>query len=61
MSRRIALIDEVPTRQEQHLAQVGADLYVEVESDCDEEEPSYGADPFDIVAHREELGLLNDD
>lgn len=60
MPRRIALIDEVATRQDQQV-QALPEFYIELDSndDDDETEPGYGSDPFDIVAHREEQGLLD--
>ena len=56
------LHDEFSTRQEQQIADLGADLYnLHDDGDIDADEPAYGADPFDIVAHREELGYELDD
>ena len=57
MSRMRPLIDE-QTKQSVQCQQLGADLYPEHE---DDEEPTWGSDPFSIIAHREELGLSNDD
>lgn len=53
------LIDETPTRQDQQIADLGGDLYLDHQDD--DEEPSYGSDPFDIISHREELGQSLDD
>jgi hypothetical protein len=53
---------EVPTKQDLHcdaLQSVGADIAPDV--DDDEETIAWGADPFDIVAHREAHGLSDDD
>jgi len=59
---RIRLLQyELPTRQAQHLdvlKAVGADISTD-DTDNDEE-VAWGSDPFDIIAHREELGQIND-
>jgi hypothetical protein len=52
MARRIALIDEAPTKQERQCESVGAD--VELDSEFDETDIEWGSDPFDILAHKEE-------
>lgn len=49
--RLTRLHDEQPTKQERQCRELGADLYVDEDSN---EEPSCFADPFDILAHREE-------
>ena len=51
---RIHLIDESPTRQEQQIASLGGDLYDPPDEPLDE--PVFGADPLDILIHREEEG-----
>lgn len=59
--RRIALHDESPTRQDQQIADLGGDLYPGSETDETDaeslEELAFGADPFEIIARREELRL----
>jgi hypothetical protein len=57
--RKHYLVDEAPSKQDQQIAALGADLYPL--NDQDEDEPIWGSDPFSIIAHREELGLSNDD
>ncbi len=49
---RVHLIDESPTRQEQQIASLGGDLYDLPDEPLDE--PVFGADPLDILIHREE-------
>ena len=54
---RITLVDEVSTKQEHHieiLASTGAD--VEVETDSDDDEIAWGADPYLILAAKEAHG-----
>lgn len=48
--------DEVNTIQDMQLKQLGPDFY----NECDEQqiEPAFGADPFDILAHKQEQGEL---
>lgn len=57
--RVLRLHDEPPTKQEQQCQQLGDDLYTTGDED-DADEPAYGADPFDILAYREEQGLSTD-
>lgn len=46
----IRLHDEAPSKQDVQCQELGADFYPEDE----ENEPAYGADPFDILAHKQE-------
>jgi hypothetical protein len=54
------LHDEAPTKQSQQCEAVGADLYPPEDDGENESEPAFGADPFDILAYREEQGLFTD-
>lgn len=56
----VRLHDEPPTKQEQECALLGENFYPD-EEDAADDEPAFGADPFDIVSHREEHGIVNDD
>ncbi len=53
------LVDELPTKQDAHVRSLG-DLYIDQcdEFDADGDLP-FGADPFDILAHRQEQGDLS--
>lgn len=48
------LVDD-DTHQSAQLRELGADLYIDGDED---DEPAYGADPFDILAHKQEQGDL---
>lgn len=55
------LVDEIPNHQHSqltHLVELGA-IVPDVEAE--DEEVAWGSDPFDIVAHREAMGLTDDD
>lgn len=52
MATTTRLSDEADTKQVQQCRELGADLYVD--DDQDDDEPGYGADPFDILAHKQE-------
>lgn len=59
MTRKLLLVDEIPTRQDAHcacLSIMGADIVVDDEPTEDDEEPAWGSNPFDILAHKEETG-----
>jgi len=53
------LIDEIATRQDVQCQQLNADNLVDEDEDV--ESIAWGADPFNIIAHREEHGLTNHD
>jgi hypothetical protein len=53
--RTRTLIDEVPSSQDLQCQQLGAE-YFNTEPDDEEDAPSYGADPFDILAHKQSQG-----
>ena len=48
------LLYEVPTQQDAQLNML-SNLYPE-DDDTDDGEPAFGADPFDILAHKEDKG-----
>lgn len=58
--RVLRLHDEPPTKQQQQCELVGAELYPDEDAADADDEPAYGADPFDILAYREEQGLSTD-
>ena len=57
------LQDEIPTQQDAQckaLASAGCDIEVDIDPDADEtEEIEWGADPFDILAHKESKSPSN--
>ena len=55
------LIDEPASRQDQQIADLGGDLYVDQAPQEEDEEPSWGADPCNILMFREENGYSLDD
>lgn len=59
MPRLTPLHDEQPSKQEQQCRALGAEYHFCDDAD-DEDAPGFGADPFDIIAHREEHGIDND-
>lgn len=56
---RIRLVDEISTRQEQHLdilASKGVDVETDTDTDDDDDEIAWGADPYLIAAAKETMG-----
>lgn len=48
------LHDEAPTKQDIQCRDLGADLYPDGDPDEYSDELEFGADPFDILAHKQE-------
>lgn len=61
MSRTRAHIEAEVTRQNTRLQQLLEAGAFDTYDDQDDSEPTWGTDPFCIIAHREEQGLSNDD